>query len=90
MEAARLLAEELQVICIGVDCGGEPLPPEDPDRFLPVHSYLLADAGLPLIENMWLEELARERVHDFALLAFPLKLAGSTGLPVRPVALPRS
>jgi kynurenine formamidase len=88
MAAARLLAEELQVMCIGVDCGGEPLPPEEPNTFLPVHSYLLADMGVPVIENMWLEELAAASVRHFALLAFPLKLAGSTGLPVRPVALP--
>lgn len=90
MHAARLLAEELQVICIGVDCGGEPLPPESPEEFLPVHSYLLADVGVPVIENMWLEELSRANVRRFTLLAFPLKLAGSTGLPVRPIALPRS
>jgi kynurenine formamidase len=88
MAAARLLAEELQVMCIGVDCGGEPLPPEEPNTFLPVHSYLLADMGVPVIENVWLEELAAASIRRFALLAFPLKLAGSTGLPVRPVALP--
>jgi kynurenine formamidase len=88
MRAARLLAEEFQVIAVGADCGGEPLPPEDPEAFLPVHSYLLADMGVPVIENMWLEDLSRANVRTFALLAFPLKLAGSTGLPVRPVALP--
>ena len=88
MAAARLLAEELEAMCLGVDCGGEPLPPEDPAAFLPVHSYLLADAGMPVIENLWLEDLAAADVRRFALLAFPLKLAGSTGLPVRPVALP--
>jgi kynurenine formamidase len=90
MAAARLLAEELNVMCVGVDCGGEPLPPEDPEAFLPVHAYLLADMGVPVIENMWLEDLARARLRRFTLLAFPLKLAGSTGLPVRPVALPLS
>ena len=88
MEAARMLAEELEVMCVGVDCGGEPLPAEDPDAFLPVHSYLLADAGAPMIENMWLEDLAQTGVRRCTLLAFPLKLRGSTGLPVRPVALP--
>lgn len=86
--AARMLAEELAVMCLGVDCGGEPLPAEDPDAFLPVHSYLLADMGVPVIENMWLEDLARAGLRRFTLLAFPLKLRGSTGLPVRPVALP--
>lgn len=87
MAAARMLAEDLEVMCLGVDCGGEPLPPEDPQAFLPVHSYLLTDMGIPVIENMWLEDVAREGIRSFALLAFPLKLVGSTGLPVRPVGL---
>ena len=87
MEAARFLAEDLDVMCIGVDCGGEALPPADPDAFLPVHSYLLARAGVPVFENLWLEELAASDVREFAFLAFPMKLRGSTGAPVRPVAL---
>ena len=89
MDGARWLAENAEVMCVGVDAGGEVLPPEEPDAFLPVHSYLLADQGIPVIENLWLEELAAARVADCAFLAFPLKLKGSTGLPVRPVALPR-
>lgn len=89
MEAAQLLAVDLRAIAIGVDCGGEALPPADPKAFLPVHSYLLADMGIPVIENVWLEELVAAGVKSFAFLAFPLKLRGSTGLPVRPVALPR-
>jgi kynurenine formamidase len=88
MASARMLAADRQVITIGVDCGGEALPPEDPGEFLPVHSYLLAEVGVPVIENLWLEDLARAGVRRFTLLAFPLKLRGSTGLPVRPVALP--
>lgn len=89
MDSARWLAENAQVMCVGVDAGGEALPPEDPDTFLPVHSYLLSEEGIPIIENLWLEDLAQAALLDFAFLAFPLKLNGSTGLPVRPVALPR-
>jgi kynurenine formamidase len=88
MEAARFLAEEAEVMCVGVDCGGEALPPEEADGFLPVHSYLMARVGIPVFENLWLEDLAVAGVREFAFLAFPLKLAGSTGAPVRPVALP--
>lgn len=89
MGAAKHLAEECQIICVGVDCGGEALPPEQADSFLPVHSYLLADVGVPIIENMWLEDVADAGLSELALLAFPLKLLGSTGLPVRPIAMPR-
>ena len=54
-----------------------------------MHSYLLAEAGVPVIENLWLEDLAHApAIRRLTLLAFPLKLRGSTGLPVRPVALP--
>lgn len=87
MDGARWLAEDAEVMCIGVDAGGEALPPKEPETFLPVHSYLLADAGVPIIENMWLEDLAASAVREFALLALPLKLSGSTGSPVRPIAL---
>jgi hypothetical protein len=38
---------------------------------------------------MWLEELASSKAIDVALLAFPMKLRGSTGLPVRPIAMTR-
>jgi kynurenine formamidase len=87
MEAARYLAEELSVMCVGVDCGGEALPPDEPDTFLPVHAYLLAQAGMPVFENVWLEDLAAAAVKEFAFVAAPLKLRGSTGCPVRPLAL---
>jgi kynurenine formamidase len=89
MQAARHLADERRVMCVGVDCGGEALPPEQPGSFLPVHSYLLTDAGVPIIENMWLEELASSKTTDVALLALPMKLRGSTGLPLRPIAMAR-
>jgi kynurenine formamidase len=90
MAAAAYLAEECQVMCVGLDCGGEVLPAEEPMTFLPVHSYLLADAGVPILENVWLEELSSADIADVAFLAFPLKLLGSTGLPVRPIAMPRT
>lgn len=88
MAAARRLCEEAEVMCVGVDAGGEALPPEEPGTFLPVHSYLLADAGAPLLENLWLEEVSRAAIDELVILAFPLKLVGSTGAPVRPVAFP--
>lgn len=88
LEAARYLCERVGAMCVGADCGGEALPPEQSGTFLPVHAYLLATAGTPIIENLWLEDLARADVHEFGLLAFPLKLVGSTGCPVRPVAIP--
>jgi kynurenine formamidase len=88
MDGARWLADKAEVMCVAVDAGGEALPPAQTGTFLPVHSYLLAEVGMPIIENIWLEDLAADAVIEFAFLAFPLKLAGSTGSPVRPVAIP--
>jgi kynurenine formamidase len=87
LDSAKFLCEELGCMCVGVDAGGEALPPDSPDSFLPVHAYLFATAGTPLFENLWLEEVARVRLYEFAFLAFPLKLLGSTGLPTRPVGI---
>jgi kynurenine formamidase len=87
LDSARFLCDELGCMCVGVDAGGEALPPDPPDSFLPVHAYLFATAGTPLFENLWLEDVAREGVHEFAFLAFPLKLVGSTGMPTRPVGI---
>jgi kynurenine formamidase len=86
MDAARFLCEEVGVMCVGLDVGGEVLPGES-ETWLPVHAYLFATAGSPLMENLWLEDLARDGPREFALIAMPLKLRGSTGTPVRPLAL---
>jgi kynurenine formamidase len=63
--------------------------PPDPDLgvTLPGHMLLLVRAGIPIIENLNLEELAEARVHEFAFVCLPLKMRGATGSPVRPIAL---
>jgi kynurenine formamidase len=87
MDAATFLCQDVGVMCLGLDVGGEALPSKE-GTFLPVHGYLFATAGAPLFENLFLEELARDSVYEFGLVAQPLKLRGSTGAPVRPLALP--
>jgi kynurenine formamidase len=54
---------------------------------LVVHRMLLAEAGIPIIECLDLAELARRGPTEFTLLLLPLRLAGATASPVRPVAL---
>jgi kynurenine formamidase len=53
-----------------------------------VHTYLFAERGVCILELLWLEELAKDRVYEFAFLAAPIKLRGATGTPIRPLALP--
>ena len=63
--------------------------PTDPDLgvTLPGHILFLVRAGIPIIENLNLEELAKARVHEFAFICLPLKMRGATGSPVRPIAI---
>lgn len=57
-------------------------------NFFPVHTYLLAEAGVPILEMAFLEELAAERLYEFAFFGACIKLRGATGAPMRPVAMP--
>jgi len=63
--------------------------PADPELgvTLPGHVLLLVRAGIPIIENLNLEELAEAKVHEFGFICLPLKMRGATGSPVRPIAL---
>jgi len=51
-----------------------------------VHRHLLVDCGIHIIEVLNLEELARDHVHEFLLVAAPMNIRGGTGSPVRPLA----
>ena len=53
-----------------------------------VHVYVFAERGVCLLELVWLEDLAKDKVYEFAFIAAPIKLQGATGAPARPLALP--
>ncbi len=63
--------------------------PVDPELkvTLPGHVLLLVRAGIPIIENLNLEELAAANVYEFVFVCLPLKMRGATGSPVRPIAI---
>lgn len=89
LEAARWLVEEQKAMLLGADnFGVESFPSRDPENFAPVHTYLLAEQGVSLLEVVWLEELAKDQVYEFLFIASPLKMRGATGAPVRPLAIP--
>jgi kynurenine formamidase len=48
---------------------------------------LLIENGIYLFEGIYLEELARERVYEFLFIALPLKIQGTTGSMLDPVAI---
>ena len=63
--------------------------PADPELkvTLPGHLLLLVRSGIPIIENVNLEELAAAGVEEFLFVCLPLKMRGATGSPVRPIAI---
>src|SRR3712207_3045021 len=78
-------------IMIGADnLTVEQTPTPDPVNFFPIHTYLLGEAGIPMLEMVTLEELAGEQVYEFAFFGACIKLRGATGAPMRPVAMPLS
>jgi hypothetical protein len=52
-----------------------------------IHSLALVVTGVHLLEHMKLDELAAKGIHEFALVVTPLKLQGSTGSTVAPIAI---
>jgi kynurenine formamidase len=65
----------------------EVLPNPDKALSMPVHQHALAEAGVYLIENLVLDELAQDRMATFCFILLATKFRGATGSPVRPVAL---
>jgi kynurenine formamidase len=88
LDGARLLAERGAVLIGADNVGLERHPSPDPDNWQPVHGFLLAEAGIPIMEIVDLEELGEAGVHEFAFIGACLKIRGATGSPIRPLALP--
>lgn len=53
----------------------------------PVHRFLLRERGIPILEWVNLEELARDAVYEFLFICLPVPIRGATGSIVRPVAI---
>lgn len=90
ISAARWLLER-GVVATGTDTetyevqpAPDPGPTGNPQ---PVHTLLLIDNGIHLMESLDLEALARDRVYEFLFVALPLKIRGATGSMVDPLAL---
>ena len=82
LDAARWLAEAGMSLTGADQPGYEKWPGEGE-----VHEFLLVQRGIQIIENLNLDELARERVYSFLFIALPLRIVGGTASPIRPVAV---
>jgi kynurenine formamidase len=88
LDGAYWLADDVRVAAVGADNASvEMLPSGDPARPQPVHALLLVERGVPLLEFVYLEELARDRIYEFFFIALPLKIKGATGSMLRPIAI---
>jgi kynurenine formamidase len=88
LEAARWITSQGAAI-VGADqeCV-EVGPAQTEDNWLPGHCHFLAEAGVPMLELVNLEELSADGIDEFCLIAAPIRLRGATGAPIRPMALP--
>jgi kynurenine formamidase len=87
IEAAQWLAAR-KIVLVGSDTfATEVVPPQDPDRPFPVHQLLLVRHGIYNLENLDLEQLAVDKVYEFAFIFAPLRLKGATGSPGNPIAV---
>ena len=87
LEAARYLVER-EIVMIGADTWSmEVVPNPNPQLQFPVHQLLIPRNGIYIFENLATEELARDRVYEFAFFFAPLKLKGATGSPGNPLAI---
>jgi kynurenine formamidase len=82
-KAARWLVERGATL-VGSDTPGyECLPTPG----VSVHAIMLVDEGIHIMENLYLEEIAPLRHARIVFVALPLRLSGSTGSPIRCVAI---
>lgn len=89
LAAASFLVEENGAMVVGADnLSFEAFPSELETDYVPVHTYLLAEQGTPIIELVFLEELSRDKVYEFAFIGGSLKLRGADAAPIRPIAIP--
>jgi kynurenine formamidase len=90
LSAAEWLLER-GVVATGTDTETYEVQPA-PDRGTPanpqpVHTKLLIENGIYLMESVYLEEIARDRVYEFLFVALPVKIRGATGSMIDPLAM---
>lgn len=87
-EGAEYLAKAGAIVIGADNLALEHYPGADPENWDVVHTYLFAEAGVPIMEVVNLEELAEEEVFEFAFIAAAMPIRGATGAPMRPIAFP--
>ncbi len=85
------LLHQRGVAVLGSDSGNDVLPTGYQRFSNPIHQVGIVAMGLAILDNAWLDDLARacqERQRwEFLFLILPLRLSNATGSPVNPVAV---
>ncbi len=97
---AALMIENSQVVLVALDnpftdpvnegaLAGKAPPPKGTPSGLPfaIHHHNLTQSGIHQIQNMKLDELAKDQVWLSCTMILPLRSKGASGSPVRPVAI---
>jgi len=87
IDGARWL-QSIGPVVIGADNTSiEVSPSIVPGEPQPVHRFLIRQSGIPLVEWVYLEDLASDDVSEFLFACSPLPIRGATGSLVRPLAI---
>jgi kynurenine formamidase len=85
--AGRWLADK-KIAVVGADTWPvEAVPGENPDLIFGCHAIWITMNGIHINENLYTEDLAKDRVYEFAWSFNPLPLKGATGSPGNSVAI---
>jgi kynurenine formamidase len=88
LEGAAFLAEAGAIVIGADNVALEVIPADADDNWSPVHTYLLAECGVAILELAQLEELAAAKLYEFAFIGACMRIRGATGAPIRPLAMP--
>jgi kynurenine formamidase len=87
LEVARWVAERKASMVGSDQSGTEVQPSADPQQASPVHQELMMKNGIFNLENLALDELARDGAYEFLFVFTPVRFKGATGSPGRPIAI---
>lgn len=83
--------KEREIAVLGSDGTGDVLPSGIESQTHPMHQLVLISMGMPLLDNLNLEDLAevaeQQNRWEFLLVVAPLRIIGGTGSPLNPIAI---
>lgn len=79
------------VVMIGCDGVSDVMPSGVEDKVNPLHELVIVGLGMPILDNLDLDALAREAASrgrwEFLFVGAPLRVPGGTGSPLNPLAI---